>query len=66
MKHLLAEALPFLETYLRTLIASYAPVQPDGTYRPLQRHEVSDAADLVVLDEIASLEGLIPRMKAEM
>ena len=42
MKQRIVEVVPFLETYLQTLVASYGAVQPDGSYRPLERDEVTE------------------------
>jgi hypothetical protein len=64
MKHLLADALPYLETYLRTLVVSYTVVQPDGTYRLSRSNEGTDELDRIALEEMEGRQRLIPRVKA--
>jgi hypothetical protein len=64
VKHLLADALPYLETYLRTLIVSYTVVQRDGTCRLTRRNDTTDEIDRIALDELEGLQRLIPKVKA--
>jgi hypothetical protein len=64
MKTLLAEALPFLEQYLASLIASYSEVRRDGSYRMMMREDCADDIERTAFDDIAALQLLVSRVKA--
>jgi hypothetical protein len=64
MKTLVAEALPFLEQYLASLIAGYSEIRRDGSYRLMAREDCVDDIERVAFDDITSLQLLVSRVKA--